>query len=250
MKADLADLQPIEQGSRRTAIDVYNRLHESIFRGQIKPGAILSQVEVARALNVSRTPVREAMRKLQEAGLLSGEPNLRSRVQTFTPDDIEILYIKRMTMEALGVAITTRERNQAFLTELAETTDALESEAAHAEFATWLELHRSYHRLIVSRVGVAFSADLETLTRHSERYQSAHKGQHLPGWWQRGEQEHRAMFDAIARGDAAQAGELTARHLARTALELLAGLAPEYDTSRLRAGLRFAIAGAAVVTTS
>ena len=91
-------------------------------------------------------------------------------------------------------------------------------------------------------------ADLEQLEKRSERYQSAYKGAHLPGWWQRGEAEHRELFEAMANGDAAQAGELAARHLARTALELLAALAPEYDSSRVRDSLRFATAGAKGLT--
>ena len=85
------------------------------------------------------------------------------------------------------------------------------------------------------------------LESHSTRYQRANRGAHLPGWWHRGEAEHRGLFEAIAKGDAALAGELTARHLARTALELLAALSPAYDTSRLRDSLRFAVGGTAAV---
>jgi DNA-binding GntR family transcriptional regulator len=60
-------LKPINRGDgRRTAVDVYEALQSSILNGQLKPGTILSQVKLAQALQVSRTPVREAMRMLQE----------------------------------------------------------------------------------------------------------------------------------------------------------------------------------------
>jgi DNA-binding GntR family transcriptional regulator len=242
-------LKPLERGDgRRTAVEVYDALQDSILSGRLKPGTILSQVEVARALHVSRTPVREAMRMLQEGGLVTGEPNFRSRVLGFDPKDIEALYMKRIIMESLGVALTTRRMSTALLEQMGDVVHALEGEAAHADFATWRNLHRELHRLIVSEAGNTYAADLEVLEKRSERYQSAYKGEHLPGWWQRGEQEHRALFDAIAAGDASRSGELAARHLARTALELLAALAPEYDTSRVRMSLRFAIAGAAMAT--
>jgi DNA-binding GntR family transcriptional regulator len=239
-------LKPLERGDgRRTAVEVYETLQNSILSGKLKPGTVLSQVEVARVLNVSRTPVREAMRMLQEGGLVTGEPNLRSRVLGFDPRDIEALYMKRIMMESLAVTLTTRLMTAAQHDRLDAVVHALEGPDAHETFSIWQALHREFHRLIVVQAGDAYSADLEALEKRSARYQSAYKGEHLPGWWQRGEQEHRALFKAISERDAALAGELSARHLARTALELLAALAPEYDTVRVRMSLQFAIAGTA-----
>lgn len=236
-------LSPVPRAEgRRTAVDVHDALRRAILSGRIKPGAILSQVAVARALDVSRTPVREAMRMLQESGLVSGEPNMRARVLGFDPNDIEALYLKRILLESFGVKVTTRSLDAIARAKLENLISAIESADAHASFSTWQALHRDLHSLIVSATGAAFTADLAELELRSVRYQSAYKGEHLPGWWQRGETEHRAIYDAIIAGNAARAGELAARHLARTALELLAALAPEHDTSSLRACLKFAIA--------
>lgn len=238
-------LKPIHRGDgRRTAVDVYEALQRSILTGQIKPGAILSQVQVARAMDVSRTPVREAMRMLQEGGLLEAQPNYRSRVVGFDPGDLEALYTKRLVLESLAVTITSRRMTPQLLDELHEVVSALESQESHEQFDLWHTLHRKLHRLIVSESGDALATELEQLELRSERYQSAYKGSHMLGWWQRGEAEHRALFDALASGNSALAGELAARHLARTALELLAALAPEFDAARLRSALAFAIAGA------
>ncbi len=241
-------LKPIDRSDgRRTAIEVYDALQALILEGALKPGTILSQVAVARALKVSRTPVREAMRMLQEGGLLVGEPNYRSRVVGFDPVDIEALYVKRIVLEALGVAVTTRRTTPELLDKLRAVISDLESDDAHQDFKLWQSLHRKFHRLIVDAAGTVLISDLEQLELRSERYQSAYKGAHLPGWWQRGETEHRELFEAIVAGDVALATELSARHLARTALELMAVLAPEYDTARLRSSLRFAIDGAAAL---
>lgn len=233
-----------EGGGRRTAMDVYNVLQSFILDGTLKPGTIVSQVAIAEAMQVSRTPVREAMRMLQEGGLLTGEPNYRSRVVEFDPVDIEALYAKRVVLEALGVAMTVKRLDDHGPEQLEALIRSLESPEAHEDFAEWQRLHRQFHRNIVAGAGATMIADLEQLEKRSERYQSAYKGAHLPGWWQRGEAEHRELFEAMASGNAAQAGELAARHLARTALELLAALAPEYDSSRVRDSLRFATAGA------
>ncbi len=238
-------LSPLDRGDgRTTAVDVYAALERSILNGQLQPGAILSQVKVANALNVSRTPVREAMRMLQEGGLLEGEPNHRSRVVGFDPNDIEALYTKRLVLEALGVSMTARRTSPEWQAELKTIVVALESDEAHRNFARWQEAHRRFHQLIVAKAGSALVTELEQLERRSERYQSAYKGAHMVGWWQRGEAEHRELVDAMTKGEAARAGGLAARHLARTALELLAALAPEFDAAKLRSALAFAIAGA------
>ena len=249
MTQSLAEiLKPIDRDSdgstRSAAIEVFDVLESYILNGTLKPGTIVSQVAIADALQVSRTPVREAMRMLQEGGLLTGEPNYRSRVVEFDPVDIDALYAKRIVLEALGVAMTVKRLDGDGMRGLETIVLSLESPKAHEDFAEWQRLHRQFHRAITSEAGATMMADLEQLERRSERYQSAYKGAHLPGWWQRGEAEHRELFEAMASGDAAQAGELAARHLARTALELLAALAPEYDSSRVRDSLRFAAAGA------
>jgi DNA-binding GntR family transcriptional regulator len=243
-------LAPLKRrAGRGVAVEVYERLREVILNGHLQPGAILSQVAVARDLGVSRTPVREAMRMLQESGLVTGEPNFRSRVLDFDPGDIESLYMKRILLESLGVALTVEKMTPALVGELRDIIGALEGEDAHQSLAKWSTLHRKLHRLIVSKAGEPYVNDLVELEVRSERYQSAYKGAHVVGWWQRAQTEHRALFEAISAGEAGRAAELAARHLARTALEVLAALAPEYDTSRIRSSLRFAIAAAAALET-
>ncbi len=228
-------------------MEVYDILQSYILSGKFKPGTIISQVAIAKALNVSRTPVREAMRMLQEGGLLVGEPNYRSRVVGFDPVDIEALYMKRIILESMSVALTASMIGGDALKRLENIIHALEGPGAHEDFHEWQKLHRELHRAMTVEAGAVFVNDLEQLELRSERYQSVYKGAHLPGWWQRGEAEHRQLFSAIADRNSALAGELAARHLARTALELLAGLAPEFDTARLRASLRVAIEGAKAV---
>lgn len=227
---------------RRAVVEIYDILHDLILSGRIAPDTILSQVELSKHLGVSRTPIREVLRRLQETGLISAEPNFRSRVLGFDPVDIEALYMKRILMEALGVTLTAKQMNDEQRDELHDLIAALESDEAHNSFTTWLKLHRKLHCLIVSGAGETFVTDLEALERRSERYQSAYKTEQLAGWWRRGEEEHRCIYEAMIKGDGPQAASLAARHLARTALELLAALAPEYDTSRIRASLQFAVA--------
>jgi DNA-binding GntR family transcriptional regulator len=242
MPLDPAIFAPFEKPEgRRAVVEIHDILRDLILSGRLAPGTILSQVELSRILGVSRTPVREALRRLQEGDLISAEPNFRCRVLGFDPDEVEALYMKRILVESFGVAITALRMTTEQLKELERVVHALEGEEAHSSFETWLSLHRKFHHLITQNAGAPFAADIDLLERRSERYQSAYKGAHLPGWWMRGEVEHREIFDALASHDAARASELSARHLARTALELLAALAPEHDSSTLRMSLQHAI---------
>jgi DNA-binding GntR family transcriptional regulator len=237
-------LAPIpDGGGRRAAILAYDALLDSILSGQLRPGMVLSQVEIAKALNVSRTPIREAMRMLQESGFLTGDPNYRFKVVGFDPHDIEALYIKRITLESLGVAITTRAMTPELAARIEDIIVALEGHEGHTDFDQWLVLHRKLHEILVIESGPALVHELSQLELRCERYQSAFKGAHVPGWWQRGEAEHRAVFEAMRRKDVSKAAELYAKHLARTALELLAAIAPDHDTARVRQALSCAIKG-------
>jgi DNA-binding GntR family transcriptional regulator len=246
MPLDPTILKPLERSKgRQTAVDVHDTLRTSILSGRLKPETILSQVEIAQALRVSRTPVREAMRMLQEEGLVVAEPNFRGRVLGFDPKEVEALYMKRIALEAMGVAITAQRMTPALSLSLGQAIDGLEGKEAHTHFSKWITLHRELHRLMISATGGAFVAHIRELELRSERYQSLYRGEQPVGWWHRGEAEHRGICEAMMARKAQRAGELAARHTARTGLELLAALAPEYDTSGVRSSLHFAISGAA-----
>ena len=63
-----------------------------IVTGEIPPGTQLSQVELARRLGLSTTPVREALRQLEAEGLVESRRNLRPRVPVFDPTDLDAVY--------------------------------------------------------------------------------------------------------------------------------------------------------------
>jgi DNA-binding GntR family transcriptional regulator len=241
-------LPPLDRSPRRrTVIEIYDLLQSHILSGQLKPGMTVSQVGLAKALNVSRTPVREATRMLQEAGLLCAEPNQRCRVVGFDPSDLQALYAKRIVLESLGAATTAKAIDKTGIEQMAAIIADLEGEEAHEDFDVWQDLHRRFHQSIVTDAGDGLRSELELLELRSERYQLAYRGANRIGWWQRGEMEHRELFEAISAKWPGLAGELAARHLARTALELLAKLAPEFDAAALRAALRFAVDGSKAV---
>ena len=71
-------------------------------------------------LKVSRTPVREAFRMLQEEGLISAEPNYRCRVLGFDPEELELLYASRIMNEGISAAITVENMSDANIEKLSD----------------------------------------------------------------------------------------------------------------------------------
>ncbi|MCH6264728.1 MULTISPECIES: GntR family transcriptional regulator [Neobacillus] len=87
---------------------VYNTLREMIVQGDLKPGDSIYEARIARDLNISRSPVREAVRALEKEGLLAIDEKSRITVYKPTLKDIVDIYECRMVLESLAARLTTR----------------------------------------------------------------------------------------------------------------------------------------------
>lgn len=87
---------------------VYNTLREMIVQGDLKPGDSIFEARIARDLNISRSPVREAVRALEKEGLLAIDEKSRITVYKPTLKDIVDIYECRMVLESLAARLTTR----------------------------------------------------------------------------------------------------------------------------------------------
>src|SRR5579884_2395332 len=82
---------------------VTQELRKRVLRGEYAPGQRLSEVQLSRELGVSRPPLREAMRLLQQEGLLSLQPRRGTFVAPLTAEDVREIYSLRAALEALAV---------------------------------------------------------------------------------------------------------------------------------------------------
>jgi DNA-binding GntR family transcriptional regulator len=213
---------------------VYDRVRSAILEGELTPGAIMSQVALAEELEISRTPLREALRMLQSEGLIEAEPNRRVRVTPISPDDLEDLCIIRVTLEAEALRLSLPRMTADDLARLEGAMAEMAHYADARDYRGWGAPHRRFHRLLTAHAGQRLNALLDQLFDHSERYRRMHIGHGPSAWATAG---HRAILDACKQGDRVGASSRLASHLARTAFEVSELLDPSYDPVRLREAL-------------
>lgn len=175
---------------------------------------------------------------LQEEGLIEAEPNRRARVTRFDPTDLDTVYGTRLMLESLGCFLTVRTMTKE---EVAALDEALEAMATHAESGSvegWQRAHRDFHRLLVARANDQFGRTIAAYRDRAERYWLMFIRANGSAGLSMRYAEHRAIYDAASRREPFETSALLARHLARTALTLMADLAPEYEPLTVRTALQ------------
>lgn len=147
----LSTLPPVgeRRPDRRAVSDwTLDRLNEMVFNGELKAGDVLSEVDLTERLQVSRSPVREALKELENAGLLDVDVvNGRRVLRPFVADDVAELYDTRTELEALAARYAARSPTQVFLDELEQRLDEMRA-AVGEPVETWLPKDFAFHSAI------------------------------------------------------------------------------------------------------
>jgi DNA-binding GntR family transcriptional regulator len=222
-------------------LGLHARLRKLILDGTYPPGTLLSQVELAEELGVSRTPLREALRMLQEEGLIEAERNQRARIPSFDPQLLDALYASRILHEVAGIRLTVAHLEQKDVEAIEKALSDMDLAAMNQDVDAWEEPHRRFHRLLVFHAGesllntIAGYADrCEYYRRMYNRQMSAENPTYV---WEVTAAEHRSIAEACISRNAGAASHCLALHLARTALTLLEQISPEYEPAAIRTAL-------------
>src|SRR5881394_2048289 len=98
-------------------------IEEAIVSGELAPGSVLRQEQLSERFQVSRTPVREALRRLAALGLVSFEPNRGVRVRTIQREELYEAFLVRAELESLATELAASRMTDAELEELDEVED-------------------------------------------------------------------------------------------------------------------------------
>jgi DNA-binding GntR family transcriptional regulator len=220
-----------------TTAQAYDALRRAIINGDLSPGQVVSQVQLAAQLNISRTPLREALRQLQSEGLLEGDFNRRLRVAPLSVDDLEQVAAMRIVLESLGVQASVPKLRAESLDRANTAFDQMERVlSSTGSFDDFRVPHRVFHTTLFSAVGVRMRSQLEELWDHAERYRVFYRlsATDAVALANIAHDEHAAILNRAQDRDALGCGKLIATHLARTALTTLAKLDPTHDPMIIR----------------
>lgn len=213
------DLQPAPPMADRIA----DAIREAIIAGALGPGSRVNESEIAARYGISRSPVREALRLLQQEGLVAMEPRRGAFVKRLTPQEIVDVYDVKSMLEGHATRLATGRMREEHLERLAALVARMEQELAGGDMAAYVESTREFHEMIVRGCGNAtLTAIYQGLERkiHWLRTLSLSR----PGRVEVSLADHRAILAAMRRRDAAEAERIARAHIEQNAVELPAWL--------------------------
>lgn len=192
---------------------VADKLRDQIIRGEIGEGSQLRQDAIATQYQVSRIPVREALRQLEAEGLITIVPNRGAVVPALSPDDIEELFAIRALLEP-----EVLKRSIPYLTE----EDFSEAEAILRRYVSelrredhvsgWGRLNWQFHSTLYSRANQPrFMAVIRNVNNSGERYTRLQL--YLTHGIQRANEEHHRILELCRQRDVAGACKLLREHI-------------------------------------
>lgn len=191
---------------------VFNTLRQAILRGELKPGERLMEIQLANKLGVSRTPIREAIRKLELEGLVLMIPRRGAEVAQITEKSLRDVLEVRSALEELAVRLACMRMTPEVLNRLKETEKAFEAALGHEDITVVAEADVAFHDVIyMSTDNQKLIQLLNNFREQMYRYRVEYlKKEEVH---QQILEEHRAIVGAMEKGDVEKATQMTGRHI-------------------------------------
>jgi DNA-binding GntR family transcriptional regulator len=191
---------------------VYDLLRRDILAGAIEAGERLREDELSQRYRVSRTPIREALNKLEAEGLVASSPGRGMIVAEFDEDEILEGYIIRGALEGVAARLAAQRATDVDLARLELLLEALAGAASSKDMSAVVRVSGKFHahiwRMAGNRRLLKIMREIEDSIGRLQRLT-----QLSPGRMEHAMEEHRAMVDAIRRRDPARAEQLARDHM-------------------------------------
>lgn len=192
--------------------DIYNKLKKAIIRGELNPGEKLYEIEIAKKLNVSRTPVREAFRRLQVDGDLSFAPNKGVFVTKHPPQEIKEIYDIISVLEGYAVELAAQRITAKDLAVLKKYQKQLIKFSSEKKYHQYAEQNYKFHEyLTILSNNATLVKTISTLRSRVYRYRFISVT--IPGYLEKYASEHESIMDALKMKDSSLAGKYMKAHV-------------------------------------
>jgi DNA-binding GntR family transcriptional regulator len=192
--------------------DVYEAIRRALISGELKPGERINEAEISRQMQISRAPIREAIRQLEQEGLLVNLPRRGTFVVSLTRADVEEVYTLRADIERRAVEQAIHHLNEAQYDTLENLYQQMLRAAEAGDLTELLEMDIQLHRTIIEAANwprlrkiweslQPQALTLYTLLTVSEWSPLVHAQRHEP------------LLAALRSGDAVAAGNAIHDHI-------------------------------------
>ncbi len=208
------------------ADDIALVIEEAIVSGELAPGTVLRQEQLSEQFNVSRTPIREALRRLAALGLVSFVPNRGVRVRTISRDELHEAFMVRAELEGLATEVAATKMTPETLAEIDECEQRFNvvsldlrsrepGDERRSIMGEWVRANHAFHDVIYR---VADLPLVEQMAKSARRTFSgpavwAPGDRSLDELYARNAEQHRAIKQALHAASAAGARALAREHV-------------------------------------
>jgi DNA-binding GntR family transcriptional regulator len=202
---------------------VYEEIRGAIVDLRLEPGAPLREAAIASQLGVSKTPVREALGRLEQEGLVEATSFKGAVVTDYSERDLQEIYELRELLEGVAVRAAATDADDETLAALRDVIERSRAARDRGDLAGLAELLGRFDQIIFEQVAnVRIRGLIETLRAHLTRIGKL--TEEIPGRVEASVEEHAAIVDAITRGDADEAERAMRVHIGSVRGDQLAGM--------------------------
>ena len=201
---------------------VFHTLRQAILKGELKPGERLMEIQLANKLGVSRTPIREAIRKLELEGLVLMIPRKGAEVAEITEKNLRDVLEVREALEQLAVQLACEQITKAQIRELKEAADKFRDILTSGNITEIAEADEHFHDLINLATGnQKLIQILNNLREQMYRYRVEYLKNDAV--FPQLLEEHESLIRAIEKRQKDRAAEILCRHIGNQA-EAISGI--------------------------
>ncbi|UYG07010.1 GntR family transcriptional regulator [Halomonas sp. M4R1S46] len=224
---DLATRQDTPPQPRLRRLSLYEvvaeRLREMVLEGELPPGSRISEKRLCETFEVSRTPLREALKVLANEGLVELLPNRGAKVTEVEPGEVADLFEVMVELEGLSGRLLASRAGEAEVAEIRELHQRMMSHYRRQERPEYFALNQQLHRRLTEIAGNAVLLELETsLTVKVTRARYAANLQ--LGRWEESAREHGEILAALEARDGEALSCAMRKHMRRTGDAVIQGL--------------------------
>lgn len=203
-------------------VALLDRIRELVLGGEYTPGTALSEVKLADHFEVSRTPVREALKQLQIEGLVEIRPKVGTFVREISRREIIEMFEVKETLEGMAARLMARRGSIPELAALRTNVEASEQAVRHNDSVAYAELVHDFHETIVAGADNRKLAEhYRTLMNQMAYHRLVLKSVQHPGRLAVSTAEHRRVLELITQKDGVGAELAMRDHVVISAREVM-----------------------------